>query len=769
MSSEIYNFTTALVTGGAGGIGKAISERLIADGKKVIIAGRTESTLKSSAKEIGAIDYYVLDTGEIFAIPAFIKKLLTEHPDVDCLVNNAGVQRPLKINEDDPTELLKKADEEININIRGPMHLAIGLLEHFKSKPNAVIVNVSSVLGFAPFSTINPVYNGTKAWMHFWSINLRQQISGTNVRVVEIAPPAVGTDLHRERENPDDNKKDQNPDALTVEEFIEEAMDKWTKGDELITAGPGNKIIQNWEGSMGKIYDQLLDSASEDEMARDDPNAFPTPDSNTENKAPARKPRGRAAQKDKESIATKAAAKPKAAGRRAAAEGAKKQSVDVAKKTGTRGRKPLVEVQNAQTSDTEEVEEFAEEDEVAAPEPVKPAKRGRPAKAKKVEEAPAAEIDAPAKKTRKGAESAATSKAVAKAKTTAKSRTTKRVQEAEMELDEDPSTILETQAEPEPEAMDIEESIEIEEIPETQPPPPRPIARRAQLKAQAGHQTSAGPRRAGSVSDTERDPALRRKVGDLTKKLEAMTTKYDSLKEVATSGKESNFDQLKRRTDQTTKDQDALIKALKQQISEMQSRSADLTAMKKNIARLEKENASLTAQNKTLTTSLTSAQNENKTLSTKLVAARASAAPEAKTVPGSAVKARSIGVVLPGAAEAAKEAQLKQNKIDLYSDLTNLVVVGTKKGDDGEDVYDCLQTGRNGTLHFQLSVSNGDEAYDDAEFVYSPLLNEQRDAELLDLLPDYLTEEICFPRNHVAKFYMKVLDSMAKRVEVEDA
>ena len=71
-------------------------------------------------------------------------------------------------------------------------------------------------------------------------------------------------------------------------------------------------------------------------------------------------------------------------------------------------------------------------------------------------------------------------------------------------------------------------------------------------------------------------------------------------------------------------------------------------------------------------------------------------------------------------------------------------------------------------LHFQLSVANSaDQAFADAEFVYTPLLDEKRDAELLDLLPDYLTEEICFPRNHVAKFYMKVLDSMAKRVEVE--
>jgi hypothetical protein len=166
----------------------------------------------------------------------------------------------------------------------------------------------------------------------------------------------------------------------------------------------------------------------------------------------------------------------------------------------------------------------------------------------------------------------------------------------------------------------------------------------------------------------------------------------------------------------------------------MQSRSSELASMKKELAKLHKENARLASENSTLSTSLESAQKENKTLSTKLTAARASAPPETR-VPGSAVKSRAPGVVLPGAAEAAKEAQLRQSKIDLYSDLTNLVIVGLKKGEDGDDVYDCLQTGRNGSrlspnsiicyrtdsgsaLHFQLSVMNGD-SYEDAQFVYT--------------------------------------------------
>jgi len=67
-------------------------------------------------------------------------------------------------------------------------------------------------------------------------------------------------------------------------------------------------------------------------------------------------------------------------------------------------------------------------------------------------------------------------------------------------------------------------------------------------------------------------------------------------------------------------------------------------------------------------------------------------------------------------------------------------------------------------LHFHLTVAAGTESYEDTEFIYQPLLNDQRDKELLDLLPDYLTEEICFPRGQAAKFYCKVVDSMSKKI-----
>jgi hypothetical protein len=135
---------------------------------------------------------------------------------------------------------------------------------------------------------------------------------------------------------------------------------------------------------------------------------------------------------------------------------------------------------------------------------------------------------------------------------------------------------------------------------------------------------------------------------------------------------------------------------------------------------------------------------------------------------------------------------IEKLKEDLYSDLTGLIIRNVKRLDD-EDVYDCIQTGRNGckfspvplltsvvltslaALHFHLSISHlpptsttpgGPGGYDDMEFAYTPLLDEKNDKDLLEILPDYLMEEICFPRSSAARFYAKLGDCMNRRVEI---
>ena len=300
-----------------------------------------------------------------------------------------------------------------------------------------------------------------------------------------------------------------------------------------------------------------VDSASEDELTHDELSAMPTPDSNTENRVPARKAHGKAAQSAKTAAGTKAIAKS-----RSTTRVVENKDSTAAKKVPTKaGRKVLAERKRSTVSDEEQADELEEDDLMEAAEPTKPAKRGRQTKARKAQEKEVEEVEeeeqeelveeepAPVKRGRRTVVKEPVVRKETKAKTT-KSRTTKR--NADTAVEPEAFTIPETQPEQNMDPMDIESSTEIEGIPESMPPPPRPSARRT-AAASRTQQPSAGVRRAGSVSDTERDPAVRRKVVDLTKKLEAMTAKYEALKDVAISGKDSNLEQLRKRTEQASK------------------------------------------------------------------------------------------------------------------------------------------------------------------------------------------------------------------------
>jgi short-subunit dehydrogenase involved in D-alanine esterification of teichoic acids len=252
------SFKCALITGGGGGIGRAMAETLIAMGKSVIIAGRTEANLKKTASEIGAKAYYVLDVSNIGSIPDFVTKITAAHPELDCVINNAGVQRPFQILGPDYDFDLSKADQEIDTNIRGPMHMSVLLTAHFNKLPEGgVIMNVSSVLGYNPFSLVNPVYNGTKAWVHFFTMNLRSQLkqAGSKIKVVEIVPPTVETGLHRERKDPNDNKKAHgNTIALSVKEFMDQIVEGWKDDRDVCAAGMGHELVKKYYDAYGEAY-----------------------------------------------------------------------------------------------------------------------------------------------------------------------------------------------------------------------------------------------------------------------------------------------------------------------------------------------------------------------------------------------------------------------------------------------------------------------------------------------------------------------------------
>ncbi|SFM08289.1 short chain dehydrogenase [Paenibacillus sp. 1_12] len=113
---------------------------------------------------------------------------------VNVLVNNAGIQQRFNVFKADAKNNWSYFCKEITTNIEAPFHLSMLFAPYFATKEEAAIINVISGLAFTPF-VIAPIYSATKAAIHSFTMSLRHQLSETSVEVIEVAPPAVNTDL----------------------------------------------------------------------------------------------------------------------------------------------------------------------------------------------------------------------------------------------------------------------------------------------------------------------------------------------------------------------------------------------------------------------------------------------------------------------------------------------------------------------------------------------------------------------------------------------
>lgn len=152
-----------------------------------------------------------------------------------------------------------------------------------------------------------------------------------------------------------------------------------------------------------------------------------------------------------------------------------------------------------------------------------------------------------------------------------------------------------------------------------------------------------------------------------------------------------------------------MIASLQKEISTYKSLSQDSRSLQKQIATRDADLAKTQALADQLSTSLSEVQNENKGLQAKLANSRsASVAVESVNArtPGSAIRGKTLAArnVLVGSAEAAHAAQVAQLKEELYSDLTGLILRSVEVGNEA-DVYDCIQTGRNGSKYFLAKVN----------------------------------------------------------------
>jgi uncharacterized oxidoreductase len=205
---------TIFITGGGSGIGRGLAEALHAKGNKVIISGRRKGHLEETTKANPGMEFVELNIEDTASIAAAAKKLIADHPELNVVINNAGIASADAVQGvvDDAA-----ASSIITTNILGPIRMTSALIEHLKTKPAAYVVNVTSGLAWVPLAS-SAVYSATKAFMHSYCLSQRYQLRDTNVKVLELAPPYVQTELGGEAQAKD-------PRAMPLKDFIDQTIE----------------------------------------------------------------------------------------------------------------------------------------------------------------------------------------------------------------------------------------------------------------------------------------------------------------------------------------------------------------------------------------------------------------------------------------------------------------------------------------------------------------------------------------------------------------
>ena len=238
---------TILVTGGASGIGLALAKRFLERGNEVIICGRREDKLSEAKTIVPGVITCVCDVGEARSREDMMRWTIDQYPDVNVLINNAGIQRRIDLTAGEDWETTRS---EIQINLDAPIHLAQLFYPHFAQKQHGAIVNVTSGLSFMPLANV-PVYCATKAALHSFTLSLRWQLKESHVRVVEIIPPAVDTDLQA---------PGLHTFGVNVDEFADHVFNEIEAGSIEIAYGSAHAASQASRETLDEIYQNMNSS-----------------------------------------------------------------------------------------------------------------------------------------------------------------------------------------------------------------------------------------------------------------------------------------------------------------------------------------------------------------------------------------------------------------------------------------------------------------------------------------------------------------------------
>jgi len=187
--------STILITGGTSGIGLELVKQLTEQGSKIVITGRNPDALSATKKKFPNVHTFQSDVSKPEDIEDLYKNVTKVFPDLNIIINNAGLMRLIDLR--DITLDLVDINREVATNLSGTIQMVHQFLPHLLQKESAAIVNVSSGIAFMPYSSA-PVYSATKAGVRAYTQALRLQLEDTRVKVFELIPPGVNTNLQND-------------------------------------------------------------------------------------------------------------------------------------------------------------------------------------------------------------------------------------------------------------------------------------------------------------------------------------------------------------------------------------------------------------------------------------------------------------------------------------------------------------------------------------------------------------------------------------------
>jgi uncharacterized oxidoreductase len=239
---------TIFITGGTSGIGRGLAEAFHQLGNQVLISGRREDRLQSICAANPGMRHFVLDVKDLTSVRNTARRVIEEFPALNCVFNNSGMQRRHDFAAgkaiDDAAMLA-----EIQTNLLGLIRVSAEFLPHLKNQQDAILLNVSSALAFVPLAVF-PVYCATKAAVHSFSLTLRHQLKDSKVKVIELIPPYVATELGGGAQAPAGALR-----QMPLETFVAETMKELAgDADEIAIGGAKNLFAASGPENVKKIF-----------------------------------------------------------------------------------------------------------------------------------------------------------------------------------------------------------------------------------------------------------------------------------------------------------------------------------------------------------------------------------------------------------------------------------------------------------------------------------------------------------------------------------